>query len=159
MNKPLITRKSKLLIIDDRISIRKAVYFLLKKTFTVIEVDCGEKALEILQGSKIDIAFLDMNMPGINGLETLKRIKESDQNIEVCILTAGLNNKIKAAAKKLGAFGWLEKSIDIPALIETARAMEKVAIENRKIRISKNKITSIKNKLSTQIHLTSEIFK
>jgi DNA-binding NtrC family response regulator len=82
----------------------------------------GEQALEILENSIPDVMVLDLKMPGIDGLEVLRRVKKSHPQIQVIILTGHGSERDEAAARRLGAFDHLHKPVDINDLV---RIMER----------------------------------
>jgi DNA-binding response OmpR family regulator len=77
----------------------------------------GEQALEILENSIPDIIVLDLKMPGIDGLEVLRRVKKSHPQIQVIILTGHGSERDEAAARRWGAFDHLQKPVDINDLV------------------------------------------
>ena len=79
----------RILVIDDDEAIRKS--FMLALEDTVYEVDTaesGEKGIEMEQKSKYDLVFLDLKMPGLNGVETLRGLRKIDKDVPVYIVTA-----------------------------------------------------------------------
>jgi DNA-binding NtrC family response regulator len=82
----------------------------------------GEQALEVLKNSIPDIIVLDLKMPGIDGLEVLRRVKKSHPQIQVIILTGHGSERDEAAARRWGAFDHLQKPVDINDLV---RVMER----------------------------------
>jgi DNA-binding response OmpR family regulator len=82
------TRKIKLLWVDDEIEHLKAhLFFLNEKGYTVDTASNGKDALAMLQEEDYNLIFLDENMPGLSGLETLKRIKEQKPDLPVIMVT------------------------------------------------------------------------
>lgn len=78
-----------ILVIDDDAAVRKAFQFALEDTsFHVDTASSGEEGIEKLNRGKYGIVFLDLKMPGLNGAETLKRLRQLDHNIPVYIVTA-----------------------------------------------------------------------
>jgi CheY-like chemotaxis protein len=86
----------------------------------------GEQALAVLQESLPDVMVLDLKMPGIDGLEVLRRVKRRYPQVQVIILTGHGSEKDEAAARRLGAFDHLQKPVDISDLV---RVMEQAARE------------------------------
>ncbi|WP_136799932.1 MULTISPECIES: response regulator [Desulfosediminicola] len=78
----------------------------------------GEDALEVMSGSDVDVVVLDLSMPGMDGLETLKRIKSQVPEAEVLILTGHGSIRAGVEAMKLGAEDFIEKPVDINELLE-----------------------------------------
>ncbi|ROL55910.1 response regulator [Bacteroidetes/Chlorobi group bacterium Naka2016] len=87
----------------------------------------GEEAIENITKEVPDVIILDLKMPGIDGIEVLRRVKKEHPETEVIILTGHGSEKEKQIAYELGAFGYLEKPVDIDVLSETIRkAYEKI---------------------------------
>ncbi len=81
-------KKDKLLWADDEIDLLKPyVFFLEEKGFDVVTVCSGQDAIDCVKDTSFDIIFLDENMPGLSGLETLTVIKELDPNVPVIMIT------------------------------------------------------------------------
>ena len=80
--------KIKILWVDDEIDLLKPhIIFLTKKNYDVTTCQSGTEALEILDDNTFDIVFLDENMPGLTGIETLSEIKNKRQNLPVVMIT------------------------------------------------------------------------
>ncbi|MBP1840873.1 response regulator [Formosa algae] len=80
--------KINILWVDDEIDLLKPhILFLEKKNYIVTKCSSGTEALEVLESNKFDIVFLDENMPGLTGLETLNEIKEKDHTLPVVMIT------------------------------------------------------------------------
>lgn len=79
----------KILVIDDDPSVRDAFEIaLMDSGYEVAVAENGERGLEKAQNSRPDLIFLDLKMPGIGGVETLRRLKTTDQSFSVYIVTA-----------------------------------------------------------------------
>ena len=79
----------------------------------------GEQALGALKEGKHDLMVLDLKMPGVDGIEVLRRVKKSNPDVQVVVLTGHGTEKDKEQAKKLGAFAYLKKPADIDQLVGT----------------------------------------
>ena len=78
----------KVLWVDDEIDLLKPhILFLQQKQYEVTTCLSGTEALELITQTKFDIVFLDENMPGLTGLETLSEIKEKNANLPVVMIT------------------------------------------------------------------------
>jgi DNA-binding NtrC family response regulator len=82
----------------------------------------GEDALALLQEKTTDVVVLDVVMPGMGGLETLRRIKETYPHIQVILLTGHASTKEGMEGMRLGAFDYLMKPVDIEELIAKMKA-------------------------------------
>ncbi len=107
-----------LLIVDDEESLRFALSELFKRTgYKVTSVGSSEEALGVLQSSTIDIAIVDYHLPGLNGVDLLKLIKENYSNTQVIIITAYGSEAVAINAIKLGAYDYVTKPFDNSALL------------------------------------------
>lgn len=79
----------------------------------------GEQALQTVQDRPPDVMVLDLRMPGIDGLEVLRRIKKTHPRIQVVVLTGHGSEKDREIALRLGAFDYLQKPVDIGDLVQT----------------------------------------
>ena len=106
------------LVVDDEAPFRLLMKSQLAASGHRIEcVESGEAALECLAAHAFDVILLDLRMPGLGGLETLRRIREAGAPCEVVVLTGAPDYDDCVAAMKLGAFHYLRKPTE-PALIE-----------------------------------------
>ena len=78
----------------------------------------GEEALQKVQSESFDAIVLDLAMPGIDGIETLRRIKEANPEMQIIMLTGHATVKSGIEAMKLGAEDYLEKPVDLNELLE-----------------------------------------
>ena len=87
----------------------------------------GESALKLVQEDEPEVMILDLKMPGIDGIEVLRKVKETRPDIEVIILTGHGSEADRETCMKLGAFAYLHKPVDIDILSKTLRqANEKI---------------------------------
>ena len=87
---------------------------------SVIAYD-GEEALSYIEKDEPDVMVLDLKMPGVNGMDVLRKVKKERPHVEVIILTGHGSEKDKATALELGAFAYLEKPVDIEVLSKTMK--------------------------------------
>lgn len=100
----------KILIIDDEEGVRESFKMILKiKDYDVQAFGDGESAVAALKKGDFDLAFIDYKLPGIDGIEVLRRIKEIDADLEVVIVTAYASETSHANAITLGALEYLRK--------------------------------------------------
>jgi len=108
----------KILIVDDEMSIRESFSLILDGKHKIVTAASGEAALKHVSDQKIDLVYLDIRMPGIDGLETLKRIKEIDPAVDVVMVTA-VNDVQKAGeAIRRGARDYIIKPFDVDAILK-----------------------------------------
>jgi two-component system response regulator CpxR len=91
----------------------------------------GEQALDFVANDEPEVMVLDLRMPGIDGVEVLRRVKNDHPRIEVIVVTAHGTEKDERIVRELGAFDYLEKPVDIKTLAEKIKAAsEKVRSES-----------------------------
>jgi DNA-binding response OmpR family regulator len=114
---------SKILLVDDE----KEFVQTLSERLQARDMDStvaynGEEALEQIAKDEPEVIILDLKMPGIDGMEVLRKVKRERANVEVIILTGHGSEKDRALAEELGAFAYLEKPVDIDVLTKTMKA-------------------------------------
>jgi len=108
----------RLLLVDDEEAFRTALASRLRKRdFDVIHVESGYRALESVKREVFDVAIVDVKMPGMNGLETLREMKRISPLIEVILLTGHASVESGVEGMKLGAFDYVMKPCDINDLV------------------------------------------
>ncbi len=129
----------KVLILEDEEAIRAFVVLNMKRAgYETIEAATGEEALELFdKNSDIDIAVLDVMLPGIDGLEVCKTIRASNQKIGIIMLTAKAQENDKVAGLMNGAddyvakpFSPLELIVRVDSLYRRVQMMKGITIEN-----------------------------
>ncbi len=117
-----------LLIVDDEADVREfAANFFRKRKIEVTVAASGEETLEILEKNKPNLVLLDIKMEGIDGIETLRRIKEKDKKIKVIMVTGRKPEDEEAFEKcrKFGALDYIHKPLELDEL-------ERIVIKNIK---------------------------
>jgi len=113
---------SKLLIVDDQYGIRLLLHEIFKKEgYEVFQAANGFQAIDIVVKDCPDLVILDMKIPGMDGVEILKRIKEINKDIKVILMTAYGELDIIEEAKKLGALQYFPKPFDIDEIKKVVR--------------------------------------
>jgi two-component system KDP operon response regulator KdpE len=116
-------RKSRVLVVDDEEQIRKAVgRALAGRDYEVEEVADGEAALTLVAAAPPDLVVLDLNLPGIDGLEVCRRIRRSSP-VPILVLSVREDESDKVAALDLGADDYLTKPFGIGELMARVRAL------------------------------------
>ncbi|MCM0082407.1 response regulator [Geomonas sp. Red32] len=124
---------AKILVVDDSMVARMCHIASIPKDqgHEIAEASDGLSALEAFRAMEPDVTFLDLTMPGMNGLDVLAAIKEDYPNAVVIVCTADIQRQTLEMVEKLGAFGVLSKPCSKEVLQEKlARALEK-AEQNR----------------------------
>jgi two-component system, NtrC family, response regulator AtoC len=108
---------STVLIVDDERTLARAVKaFLAEAGYEAEVAGDGEQALELLPRLRPDVVFADVRLPGMSGIDLLRRIREFDPAIPVIIMTAHGTIEGAVEAVKLGAFDYMKKPVDLEEL-------------------------------------------
>ncbi len=108
----------KILIVDDDEDFLQALSFTLrKKEIGVIAVESGYDALNAIRKNGFDLILLDLKMPGMDGIETFKKINEIKSKYLVVLMSAFHEKEQMADVKNLGAFGFLKKPFEFDQLL------------------------------------------
>ena len=120
----------KILLVDDEDGFRRPMEFWLKaKGYKVTGVNNGAAALAEIERERPTIVYLDMKMPGMNGIETLTKIRANDKTLPVIMITAYGTPQDMKEAEKLGVSGFFKKDDDFASaakLIVIALASNKI---------------------------------
>lgn len=110
---------ARVLLVDDEEGFLKSLSERLKVRGLRVNTSlCGEDALKKLEEQEFDVIVVDLSMPGMDGIATLKRIKEGHPEAEVIMLTGHGSIKSGIASMKEGASDFLEKPVEISTLLE-----------------------------------------
>lgn len=124
-------KEFKVLMVDDEEDFVKTVAERMKMRDLSPDLALtGEQALERVEGDVPDVMVLDLKMPGIDGMEVLRRVRSAYPQVQVVILTGHGSEKDEAEAKRLGAFAYLQKPVDMEKLIKTLRQAYKRKLES-----------------------------
>jgi DNA-binding NtrC family response regulator len=116
------TNKPKVLIAEDEKVTRAAIVGLLRKDgMQVIEAVNGQEAIDLFLRESPDVVILDIMMPVVDGMETIGRMKEADENVPVIIATALTDAATAVETMKLGAYDYLVKPVEPGKMILTVR--------------------------------------
>jgi len=118
---------SQILLIDDEASNRDALSLLLTNTgYQVKTAESGEEALAILSETPFEIVITDLFLPGVSGIDILKRVKEDSPYTNVILITGNASAETAVEAMKEGAFDYITKPFNFEKLkIQVAKALEK----------------------------------
>lgn len=153
----------KILVIDDNQSIRKTLTSYLKKQgYEVFSAEDGIKGIEIVKSELPDLVITDIRMPGADGFEVLKNVKEIDPHIHVIIITAFDDMHTTVKAMQQGAYDYIEKPLEIDKLKITIQR----ALENKKLSDELNSFVSekteeyeLENTLIGKTQLMKQVYK
>jgi two-component system nitrogen regulation response regulator NtrX len=130
--------KARILVIDDEAEIRRSVRMILEyEGYDVIEASSGPEGVALAEKESPDLVFLDVKMPGMDGLEALQRIKAVNDTLPVVIISGHGTVSTAVEATKAGAFDFIEKPLASERVLLTIRnALDqtRLADENRNLK-------------------------
>lgn len=113
----MVQNKGTILIVDDEAGPRESLRMILKPIYNVFTARNGKEALELIQKENIDLVTLDLNMPGISGIEVLKEIKKIRSDIEVIIVTGYGTLKNAQEVIRYGAGDFISKPFNVADIV------------------------------------------
>jgi len=157
----------RILLVDDESAIRRALRPpLVELGFQVAEASRGEEALQMLRAAVYDVVLLDVNMPGIGGVETLRRIRAFAPRLPVIMLTVRDEEEDKVEALESGADDYVTKPFTTRELIARLRAAVRrvkapARAEDAPIEIGEIRLDPVKRSVTKRgevVHLTRKEF-
>ena len=109
------------LVADDEPAVLAAFEAILDGQFRVLTAQSGKEALDIISKELINLVFLDIKMPDMDGLAVLRKIKEYDENLAVIMATATDSARQAVEAMQSGACNYIIKPFEVAEVIATAR--------------------------------------
>jgi len=141
----------KIIVIDDDESSRESISsYLNDLEYETFSAEDGFKGINLVKLKNPDLVITDINMPGMNGIEVLNKIKEFDELIQVIVITAYDDMNSTITAMQQGAYDYLEKPVDILRL----KLSIKRALENRNL---SQKLESYTPEVDSQIDMTDTL--
>jgi two-component system, NtrC family, nitrogen regulation response regulator NtrX len=124
--------KGRILVVDDEAEIRRSVRMILEyEGFEVFEASSGPEGLAAIDRESPDLVFLDIKMPGLDGLEALQRIRQANESLPVVIISGHGTVSTAVEATKLGAFDFIEKPLASERVLVTIRnALDQTRLQN-----------------------------
>ena len=114
---PRSATSSRILLIDDEVDVQYSFRRILNAPgIELLTASSGEEGLKMISANRPDLVVMDVRLGGMNGLETLKRLREIDQKLPVIMMTAYGTTQTAIEAMKLGAYDYLLKPFDIPRM-------------------------------------------
>ena len=110
------TPRRRLLVVDDEIEVVDVLREHFEATYDVDTAPDGKKALKLIRARRPDVILLDIQLPGLNGLEVMKRIQTVDPKPVVIVVTATEDTDVAAQAMSQGAFSYVPKPFDFQYL-------------------------------------------
>jgi len=123
------------MLVDDEVPfVETMTKRLSKRQLTVVPAYSGREALENLEKNAVDVVILDVKMPGMDGIETLREIKKIHPLVEVIMLTGHATVETAVEGMRLGAFDYLMKPCEIEELLtKVGEAKDKKSKHEQKI--------------------------
>jgi putative two-component system response regulator len=137
-----------ILIVDDEIGPRESLRMILKQNYNVFTVENGYAAIQMIQQIEMDVLTLDLKMPGMSGIETLKEIRVIDPDVMVIIITGYGTLKSAIEAIRYGVFDYIPKPFNVPEIM----CIIDKSIQRRRLNL---KVKEVLNKFFDQ-HLFKE---
>ena len=123
----------KILIVDDEINIRMTLKDILEdEGYQTCVAGTGEKAITLAAKENVDMIILDVKLPGIDGIETFKKIHQNKPELDVLMISGHSDISTAVNAVKLGAYDFLEKPLSMIKILTAARNIqEKQSLQNK----------------------------
>jgi DNA-binding NtrC family response regulator len=103
----------RILVVDDDQGILDSFEVLLGDRYDLVKAENGYEALRILEEDPPQLMFLDIKMPGLNGMDILKKLQDDRKDVGVVVITATSQEGIEEEAKSFGIINYLKKPLDI----------------------------------------------
>jgi DNA-binding NtrC family response regulator len=133
-----------ILVTDDERAIRNTLKEILEfEGYEVSTAESGAETVELIQKNQIDLIFLDIKMKGLDGIETLKKIRQTGNPVPVIMISGHGSIEIAVEATKIGAFDFLEKPPDLNRLLLVTRNALSQQSLSREIQKIKKKIPKL----------------
>ena len=146
---------SKILIVDDSDTVRGFLASAVRAMkFEPLLADCGEQALELFAAERPDLVLLDVNMPGIDGYETARRIRAvaPEEWVPIIFLSASEDDQDLQRAIECGGDDYLVKPVSAVVLNAKMRALQRLDQMRRKLIDLSNELTAANQRLETLSH-------
>ncbi len=145
--------RGRILFVDDDAGILDAVSdFMTLENFEITTVNGGEKALSMLQDKNYDLLITDLKMPGLSGIEVLKKAKEINSEIPVIVVTGFASLETAIEAVKDGAYDYITKPFDMEKFLnitDKAVKQKKLGDENKELM---SNLISLDQQLESKLH-------
>src|SRR4030043_1343787 len=112
-----MAQQGSILIIDDEAGPRESLRMILKPIYQIYTAANGKEALDLIQRENIDLVTLDLNMPGLSGIDVLKEIKKIRSDVEVIIITGYGTLKNAQEVIRYGAGDFISKPFNVADII------------------------------------------
>jgi len=124
----------KVLIVDDEIGPRESLRMILKPHYNVFTVENGYAAIQMVQQMDLDVVTLDLKMPGISGIETLREMRRMDPDVMVVIITGYGTLQSAIDSIRFGVFDYIAKPFNVPEIMQIIEKSVQRKRLNRRIK-------------------------
>jgi len=143
-------RRGTLLVVDDEEGPRQSLRMIFKDEYHLLMAEDGPKAIELAKQHPIDLALLDIRMPGMSGIEVLERLKYVNPNIEAIMITAFETTDTIRQALRLRASDYINKPFEVQTIrAAVSQAMQRRRLESE-IHSSAEQVQELLNELQSQ---------
>jgi len=141
----------KLLVIDDELGPRESLRMLFKNTYQVFCADSAQQGLQMLKEVNPDLILMDIRMPGLSGIDALRKIREIDSNISIIMLTGFGALETAQEALRLGANDYLKKPFDAKEIMEIVdRNIKRTQVSRRRVK-ALSEFKELNNRLMNEL--------
>ena len=154
----------KILIVDDEINIRMTLKDILEdEGYETCVAGTGEKAIKIASKTNIDMIILDVKLPGIDGIETFKKIHKDKPELDVLMISGHSDISTAVTAVKAGAYDFLEKPLSMIKILTAARnikekqSLQKKVIHEENALYEKNKLIGNSPQIKKVLQLIEKV--
>ncbi len=137
-----------ILIVEDEAGPRESLRMILSSFYDVYAVANGQEAIDLIREQNISLVTLDLNMPGLSGIDVLKEIKKMKPDIEVVIITASETLPNAQKGMRFGASDFISKPFHVAEVITIIRK----SIERRNASLKNQKLTDPTKNLQDGLH-------
>jgi two-component system NtrC family response regulator len=128
----------RVLVVDDDASLRRVLeYNLAREGYAVLTADSGERALALLETERVDLVITDIKMPGMDGMDLLRRVRQASPETQVIVITAFGTIEMAVEAMKAGAFEYVTKPFkrdELSLAVRKALRLKSLESENARLK-------------------------
>jgi len=148
----------KILVVDDQPYILNVLSdFLFKQGYQVVLAESGEKAAQVVKGSEVQLALIDLKLNGMDGITTMQKINQIDPNILTIIVTGYATQESSVQALKAGAYDYVTKPFKLEDLKKTIERALKEYQLRQEISDLKEKIRKMEEELRDYQNKNSKV--
>lgn len=144
MDSKFENQRRKILVVDDDAETRKIVTSALEhQGYKVNTVDCGDQAIKAMNSWRPHLVLLDVNMPGLNGIETLRALRDQDEYVS-CLFVSGMSGSEDVIrGLDAGADDYIRKPFDVFELLARVRSQLRIKDLNDHLKIANDKLKEL----------------